>query len=182
MNKEEYEEYHRIFKILSFWNRFLENKNTEFWSKEDFEIIIDNEQIIYEYRIGYYDGKSELIKRDNDSKPTTFIKTITRLREIYDERFNKNLNQLAENNLIQENEIEDHTKFSYYERMELLRRIGIEDSDIYKNLSNTGQHQLISKILDIHKDNARKVKDGTYPAGNLDKVKIDTFLTRFRKK
>jgi hypothetical protein len=105
----------------------------------------------------------------SDTEKEKKREVLNRLREIYNERFGIIVT-------------EDHTQFTNYERFELLKKLGIEDSALYKKLSNTGKHHLVGKILGIHKDNARKVIDGTYTAGGLDTEKIETFLTRFRQK
>lgn len=157
--------------VLNRWYRFRNEKpSTELWQKKEFEYFIDNEDTILHYTIIQFDGKQSVVKigGEDEINEQNLIK-LNRLREIYNERF-------------KEIEPEDHTQFSYYERLELLKMIGIDDSPTYKNLSNTGKHYFVAKILNIHKDNARKLIDGTYSAGSLDKEKIETFLTRYRKK
>jgi hypothetical protein len=163
------EKYFERTKILTAWDRFQRDRNTDFWDKDKFIQLLDNEQIIIDYE-WFFDGdKTRLINCYSDTEKEKKREVLNRLREIYNERFGIIVT-------------EDHTQFTNYERFELLKKLGIEDSALYKKLSNTGKHHLVGKILGIHKDNARKVIDGTYTAGGLDTEKIETFLTRFRQK
>lgn len=169
MDKLKFDELVHISTTLNKWQRFLHNKTTEFWSEKEFLEILDNEQIIIEYEYDLFDGKYRIMKRSADS--IDFVKTtLDRLREIYNERFNKT-----------EPEPEDHTKYTKHEIFYLLSKLGLTELKEYKQLSETNKAKLLSKILSCNTDTAKKIKNGTdhrYTVNDFQKQKIDTFLYR----
>jgi hypothetical protein len=161
-----------ILKLKKFWVDFVYYKqSTELWDKVDFEQIFGNAEHLlkvsyrrHEYG-PYYSGDTE-----NANTIENNNKIIEKLREIYNERFG----QLESN---------DNTKFTLPERYNILEKLGITKSPIYKDLSETGKGHLIAKLLGISIDNGKKIKNGTYPTKEpVDEKKIDAFFEKHKHK
>jgi len=160
-----------VMRLKSLWVQFIHYKqSTELWDKIDFEQIFENSEHLLNvsYRLHetgpYYNGETDNEKTINRNK-----KVIDKLREIYNERF-------------KEIEPEEHTKFTLPELFALLGKLGLTDSPLYNGLTEYGKGQLIAKLVQVHPDNAKKLKNGTYPTKEpIDKQKIDAFLNKYKK-
>jgi hypothetical protein len=160
-----------IARLKSLWVQFIHYKqSTELWDKIDFEQIFENSEHLLNVSYSlhetgpYYNGETDNEKTINRNK-----KVIDKLREIYNERF-------------KEIEPEEHTKFTLPELFALLGKLGLTDSPLYNGLTEYGKGQLIAKLVQVHPDNAKKLKNGTYPTkGPIDKQKIDAFLNKYKK-
>jgi hypothetical protein len=163
--EHEYKDFLEIRKILIEWERFYRDPNTEFWDKENFLRLLDNEQYILAYSFEPFDGKIRVFESGEGAKERK-RKLLNRLREIYNERF-------------KDIEPEVHTKYTKPEIYYLLKQIGFIDIDKYNHLSEKNKVKILSKILDCAPDTAKKIKNGNdyrYSVNEQSKKKIDTFL------
>jgi hypothetical protein len=155
------------------WKRFIQEKeSTDLWTEDNFLLFLENEEAILNYSIDFDGDKVRLFKDGNPKLKEVYKQKLDRLREIYNERFNKT-----------EPEPEDHTKFSDRQIFYLLEKIGLFETEFYRNIkTEKDKHSLIAKILNCHIDNARKLKNGTVTATDENKKIVTNFISRIQKK
>jgi hypothetical protein len=147
---------------------YLSGITTEFWEKEDFLFLLNNEDIILNYCFVEVDGKYCVFKESKE----IFKPKIERLREIYNDRFK---------------EIEDTESTTVYTNPQLYRlleQIGVFDLPFYKSIKLEGDKvKLIAKILKSSIDTAKSVKNkkDRYTPSNEQKEKVDKFLASLNK-
>jgi hypothetical protein len=159
----------KIRQLLFEWERFKQNPNTDFWSKERFQNLLDNEQYVLDYKIVHSDEKAILFKQTNEKEIESKRDILKRLREIYEERFKEELS-------------EDLTFYTNGEKFYLLEQTGFTETENYRLLSETNKCKLLAKVLGCTTETAKKVKnmDHRYTVNEVSKKKIDTFLNSIK--
>lgn len=161
--------------IVLRWSKFMRDKeSTEFWTKEDFELFLENEEVILSYTNIYTDDKIYLTYLVNIKQKEIYKQKLDRLKEIYNERFKE----------IDSEETQDHTKYTKHEIFYLLQKLGLTDIKTYQQLSETKKATLLSKILNCDLHSAKKYKNQTdhrYTVNDIQRKKIDVFFDNLIK-
>ena len=166
-----------LIQMLHAWKLFIfKGKNTEFMTKEEFVYYIDKEREIIEFDLIDNDGELWLFKRNSLCEEdqhfmSEYQKIITRLKEIYEERF-------------KEKAIENEKYLFMNQKVLLMNSFGFLETKEFNDLTQTGKQILISKILDCDLRTARALLngEGKYATTPENKDEVQKIIKRISPK
>jgi hypothetical protein len=158
--------------LIRQWEKFINsNPSLELLTQDEFLFYLDYEDIILGYEITYINDEMKVLPISNPIFKERDKEKLNTLRAVYNKRFG------VEDN----NEYEDHTRYTNAQILYLLDNLGLFQTDYFKSIVLIKDKQrLLSKILkcstftarDVWESKGRNIMDAKQKA-NVDKLLQD---------